>query len=460
MTDASNFLPAGRRLPPRTEAMIAYALAGLFGAVLVGPIFPLGALDGTMTLTHPLAGDIAQHIVGQRYFLADSWGWPPLVTRLIEPPLGVNIALTDSIPLAALAGRLFARWLPHGGHLIYAWAALCFGVQPAAGVLALRAAGVRGVVVTVAGGVVAGCMPALIYRFGHSALCAHFTLLLALALYFRMVAVPRLWLLLPGTALMAGALLIHPYLMAMVAVILAAAPLSLLIQGRLGQAFGLACCYLAGLAVLAGVAALGGYFGADPAPGFGYYSLNLAAPFVPALSSLFGDTRVTDATGGQYEGFSYLGLGLMLLALVAAAGLRRRLARRWLAGHAGLLAVTLAACVYAVSDTVYAGQHLLFHLPIFPAFLQQFRASGRFVWIGLYVLATMSAALTAMTLGGALAGRDPARGRAAAICRYTRIAGPGERATARCRGVGGGSGRLSPFVAAPRPADVVAGGRL
>ncbi len=380
------------------DAVLGYALATLLGAVLVASLFPAAALDGTLTLTHPVVGDPAQHIVGQRYFLAAGWGWPPLVTRLIDPPGGVNIALTDSIPLLALLARPFAALLPRGGHLVYAWVALGYLLQPAAAVFAVRSAGVGGLAGPLAGGVMAVCMPAFLFRHGHAALSAHFVVLLAVGLYFRLVRAPasRWWL--PATALMVAALLIHPYLMAMVVAILAAAPVSLLVRRETGAAVS-SLRLLGGVGVLACVAALGGYFGAGTAPGFGYYSLNLLSPFVPAGSDIIGGFVVPDATGGQFEGYSYLGLGLMALAVAAVLQLGRPAVRAWLRGHAGLLAVAAGAAVFALSDTVYAGQRLLFHLPLSPGFLRQFRASGRFVWVDLYVLLVLAVVLTWLGLG-------------------------------------------------------------
>ena len=52
----------------------------------------------------------------------------------------------------------------------------------------------------------------------------------------------------------------------------------------------------------------GGSGGADI--GWGHYSMNLLSPIWPAHSGLFGPNRPDmDATGGQYEGFNYLGAG-------------------------------------------------------------------------------------------------------------------------------------------------------
>ena len=368
------------------DAWFSYASAWLVGLLVAASIFPAAALDGTLSLTHPVSGDTAQHIIGQRYFLADAWRWPPFVTRLIEPPGGVNVALTDSIPLAALLTKPWFRWLPRGAHVVYLWVALCYVLQPVAAVFALRSAGERRPVPNLAIALFAISMPAFIFRFGHAALCAHFLLLLALGVYFNLARRPagRWWLACP--CLLLAGLTVHPYFVPMVAGLLAAAPLSLLARGQLRAAWRVAL-QLAGSVALLGLGMVaGGYLGADTASGFGYYSLNLLAPFTPSGSALIAGYPIMDATGGQTEGYSYLGLGLAGLAVLALAQFGRSPARAALWRHAGLALVAAGALLFAVSDQVYLGHHLLLHLPIVPRVLRQFRASGRFVWIDLYVL--------------------------------------------------------------------------
>lgn len=73
------------------------------------------------------------------------------------------------------------------------------------------------------------CFPTFLARINHSALCAHWILLLALGLYFKALELQNrgrfwpLWLLAVLTDL---TLLIHPYLMVMVGALLGAVSLS------------------------------------------------------------------------------------------------------------------------------------------------------------------------------------------------------------------------------------------
>jgi len=111
--------------------------------------------------------------------------------------------------------------------------------------------------------------------------------------------------------------------------------------------------------------------------------MNLLSPFVPQKSGLFpGLGSVIDATGGQYEGFNYLGLGLLLatlLMLPSEAGWLRRNVRR----HASLFVVLVLVTAFAVSNRVFLGHWQLFELPLphLVRVLGTFRSSGRFFWL-------------------------------------------------------------------------------
>ncbi len=127
----------------------------------------------------------------------------------------------------------------------------------------------------------------------------------------------------------------------------------------------------------------GGSGGADI--GWGHYSMNLLSPFWPAHSGLFGADRPDlDATGGQYEGFNYLGAGGWLLVLVALATGGWRGLRAWVP----LVLVLGGLTLIALSTVLYAGHLLVLSLGIRP-WDQVFgivRASGRAFWIVGYAI--------------------------------------------------------------------------
>jgi len=362
----------------RHERLLVYGAALALGALFVACLFPRAILFPADYRAVAWWGDRAAGMIGQRYFLAAPWGWPPMQ---VDALAGVNTALTDSLPAAMLLLKPFQTWLPPGFYLQELWIALAWLLQPAAAVYALRGAGVRswpGALAVAA----LSLLPTLLARFGHTALCTHALILLAIGLYLRLVRTGRGWW--ASAALLPASLLVHPYLMAMVAAVLLAGPLSLLLAGRPWRA---AAMWLAlGLAGT-GVASLAlGFGGPAPPLGYGVFSMNLLAPLAPSRSTLFPDMAF-DATGGQIgEGYQYLGGGL--LALLAVAGVLVALGRcdvPW-RRHRGLLLVMAGLTLFAASGTAYLGPYRVMHLTRIPGFVQQFRVTGRFFWPVAYAL--------------------------------------------------------------------------
>ena len=370
----------------------AYLLAALLGLVVAAWTFPLDFLFPHAGLPWAPVGDAAQHAIVQRYFLQDSWRWPPLLAMNLNTPEGLNIAFADGIPLLALPLKLIAAWLPQGFHGIGLWYAISCVLQPVAAVWALRGAGETRLLPAIGVALAALSTPAWLGRYGHAALGGHFLLLLSLGLYPRLVRGPRLWP--AAVALSVATLLTHPYLMMMGMALLAAVPLTLLLRrdrGWIMAAAGLGACMAAVLLVMVGF----GYFGAVGDGGYGRYAMNLLSPVWPYRSGLLPGlvTAEVDATGfGGWEGFNWLGAGLLLgLALALWHGGAWGLVRR----HAGLALAMLALTVLAVSQRVGLGGQIVLDLGQAPAVLEQFRASGRFFWPVAYVLLIGTALLLA-----------------------------------------------------------------
>ena len=245
-------------------------------------------------------------------------------------------------------------------------------------------------------------LPLFLFRFGHIALCGHFLVLLSLILYVRAKDVPvgddRPIIL--HLLLLFAALLVHAYLFAMCAAIFAASLGQLWLDGRRRpiRIAGYGGAALVGILI---VMVVSGYIGTKFVPGYakglGIYSLNLLSPFYPQRDSGLlmqrdsnlapGTAPIIDATSGQYEGYSYLGLGLLgLLVLVVLTSPRGiwDLVRR----NAALVIVMAAVTVFAASNRVYWGNHLLFEYSypaLFEKIANQFRSTGRFAWPVVYV---------------------------------------------------------------------------
>ena len=356
---------------------LAYAAALTCGVALVFVLMPPEAITGAGGIWRSPAGDMAQGLTGHLAFQLDAWRWPLLFAKNLFWPHGVTIALTDSNPLFSLVAKLLGTVSPGPPrNLLGVWLALCWLLQPVAAVFALRAL-CRSLAGAVAVAVLAGLFPALLIRLGHVNLCGHFLILLALGLTLRLLQekTTRRWI--AAGLVLTIAILSHPYLFMAAGSTLAAVPLQATIRRRDRSWWRAWPPFLAvtGAPVLLFALLAGTLGGGDK--GFVVYSMNLLSPFWPQRSGLFGaDLPIIDATGGQYEGFCYLGAGSLLLLLAALPRIGRL--RRW----PGLVIVLAGLTLIALSSRVYLGQIKLLDLGVKPweDIFAVFRASGRAFW--------------------------------------------------------------------------------
>ena len=373
------------RPAPDLVRLLCYACALGAGLWIVLGLFPRDLLLHGVVPDARVTGDVAQHVAGQRAFLQDSWHWPPLRTTMLDAPGGLNVAMADANPLAILPLKLAGALLPPGFSAVQLWLALAYLLQPLAAVFALRSAGETRVVPALAVSLFAVSMPTFLFRHPHSALSSHFLLLLALASYFHTTRGlrGRDWL---PVVLLPASFLIHPYLAFMTMAVLTAAPATLLLRAdrRWLRATAVLC---AAVVLTVALAFLLGYEAAPPSGGFGDVSMNVLSPIFPTFSRLFGrNLGFVDATGAQYEGYQFLGTGLLALlpCCVVAACLSTR--TRFLQRNWGLVLASLALTALALSCVVYVGTHKVLDLRPVPTVFHQLRASGRLFWPVAYIL--------------------------------------------------------------------------
>ncbi len=384
-------------VPRRVPALLLVSAAISMACCLL--LFDPGFLDGSAPFWRDPYGtipgswaDMATALSGYDYFVRDEWRLPLFQVARLGAPGGTNVIYTDSTPVLALAGRLLFRLTGRAPNPFGLWTALCLVASAASMTLLAVRLGARSLAAALAATAFGLCAPALLARWGHTTLMAQFEVTLSLAGYFGAArASPALPRLLWTAPLCALALWTHAYLFAMVAAVAAAAIAQAVLDRRLRPAQGLGLA--AGLAALLGAQlVLSGYLaaaGALSAIGFGLTSANLLSPFVPdrdVLAILLGLPR-PDATGYQYEGYCYLGLGALLLLWCARRPLAGQ-ARGAVARHPCLLAALLACSLFSLSDEVFLGTLHVLHVPLPPAAVTLagvFRASGRFAWPATYL---------------------------------------------------------------------------
>ncbi len=371
-----------------------YAVAAALALALYIVVYGPGHLLGTNAYWTLPVLDERMALIGYRYFLHEPWHWPVFVSHAINVPYPTSVAFSDCIPLWALVNKTIATvippWQSFSSHAYLGlWHGLTYALQPCFGVAILRRLGHRGWSASVLSALFFLAVPAWIARYGHPGLSAHWIELWAIYLYLATPAGGP-WhrrLTVAWIALLAIASLVTPYHAAMALGVFIAS----LVRSR--QARAAATLLPLGLASIAIALWFAGYFAQQIATaqwGFSRESTNVLSWLIPIRSGILGDARWianVDATGYEYEGAAYLGLGGLALLALLLPQVRTlpAVARR----HIALFTFALACWLFAMSNHVYFGSHELVTFPI-PKLLRwltlQFRAPGRFVWIPMYVL--------------------------------------------------------------------------
>jgi hypothetical protein len=319
------------------------------------------------------------HVAALRYFVWDDWRWPLTRTSRLGGEEGTVIVFTDAMPVYGLALRL-VRWaISPEFNFLGVWFALCYALQGMAAVAAARMWRATRWAHCLAAAAIAVSMPAWLVRTVHAALSFHAPLLLGCGLLGLAGRRPPARVAAAGLVLCWWMLATNAYLFVMQGA-LTLALLAQLARRGWGRRRALVALAALGAGSLLEMWVLGYFTPHGPGVGFNYFSMNLLSPIHPPASALLG--RVggdVDATGGQYEGFNYLGLGLLGLVALAGWSYRHELNELASRRRPELLA-GLALTVFALSNQVYLGKRLLLNLPPPPAVVTQLRAPGRFFW--------------------------------------------------------------------------------
>jgi len=341
--------------------------------------------------------DITAHYIGWQFYRAEPWGLPLGRIQSYMHPFGTTITQTDSIPWVAAIAKLFSRWLPQKFQYFGWWTLFCFIMQ---GVMAGRLfdARFRSFLATMAAVTLLLLSPPMMYRlFFHSALVAHWLLLWAVYLFLEALDGRSHWR--EWVLNLSLSIVTHPYLFAMNFMMGFWCTVHAVCDHRAHplNRWSLVHAALPCLCSLAAGFVFGVFssIGKAPAIGLGVWSANLNAFFNPMDWSVF--LKGLDYLKGQYAGFAYPGLGVLLAGFMALI----LVAARWRAHEfqaAGrklifLALVVLSLMAFAVGPKVAFGSRELFSYELPHGLMEMwsiFRATGRFVWPVCYLLVFIS----------------------------------------------------------------------
>lgn len=328
--------------------------------------------------------------------------WPLTYTDRLGFPKGEAVALTDLNPLLALILKPLSPLLPEPFQYFGLETVLVCALQFFFAVRLLRLIlGRNGTEVWLAG-LFFLVSPVLAWRLvQHYALANQWLLIAGLLVFFLAqqpgaTGIRRFSI---SAVILSGiAIGTNPYIALQVLAILMAAVCSLLWTRRLGLR-GAAAITAALAAVALGVSYVmgfiihGGY--GYTASGYGYFSMNVLSPVDPQIYGSSFLHKLPHATAGQYEGYNYLGAGVIALAAVVLALLLARW-EKWklpaLSSTVPLGVCCAALTLMALSTNVSVGSKVLFKshaaLKLVP-YLAALRATGRLFWLCNYLILTV-----------------------------------------------------------------------
>lgn len=390
--------------------VLAGALLGAVAFFCVNTGASLDVTNDTWIRDGYVEKDIIQHYTGWLFYRQSPLGFPLGMSEAMNYPQGAAVTYTDSVPLMAIMFRILSPLLPQTFQYFGLYTLLCYMLQGASAALLLTVF-LRSPAAVLLGSGMFILSPIMIERaFRHTALASHFLILFALYLYFANKHEGP-WRYRRGYLVLAGlATAIHPYFLPMIFAILFADLIEHMILARK-----LIKPVLFLLAAFAVVGAVGFSIGAFSTPssggstGYGYFCMNLNSVFNPVSCSGIQWSRVLPALPqglGSYDGFNYLGLGILIsfplaVLLWMIANFRTRL---WtmLKTHFGLIFVCACLTAFAVSCTVLANTRVLLTIQL-PAFLMNlgstFRSSGRMFYPVYYLILLFTVAFFGRRFG-------------------------------------------------------------
>jgi len=388
---------------------LLFLIGALLGAVCFVGIYGVRVLDFTNTgwLFYG-DNDLRQHYIAWCHYRANPWHFPIGLVDTLSYPFSMSVIYTDSIPLFAVFFKIFAPVLPETFQYFGLFGLISFMLMGGLSAV-LLARFIKDPVICILGSLFFDMSFQVIHRlFYHTALGAQWIIILAFIIWVYDGLIKGMWkkiIIWAGMGFLCVA--IHSYFLAMVGMVLAAVMVQQFLLIRKDEksfikAAKLPLCEFAAfcLAGIINLWILGGFYGGTSAAGFGLgtFSSNLNT-FINPLQYGRLMPRLPLLFDFQYEGFGYLGCGILFLFFAVAVGLVFRMVRKSpeKAFHSNkiygrmTLALAIVSILAATCPIIAYGDKEIIHIP-YPGFVEKvlsiFRSNGRLIWVAVYILMT------------------------------------------------------------------------
>ncbi len=373
--------------------VIFYILIAVLSAAVFFAVYGSSVLDPCYEdwlLDH---GDLTHNYLGWKAFRNTDWTFPLGMTDQLIYPERISIIYTDSIPLFAIIFKLFSFILPKTFQYFGLWGLLCYILQGVFTAVILSRFTDNKILV-IPGTLLLVISPALFFRmYFHAVLSAHWLILFALIpLLDRNSSCRKLLVFSFLLGFLSASIHIY-FLLEIGFIILGYCIKCFILTKKYRKVFTILGAYI--ITAVLTVWVLGGFqvSGMGDTFGLGAYSFNLNGFLNPQGYSSFLHTLPL-YTGGQYEGFSYLGAGMFLLIIIDLAMLlKKRTALFDIAASKDtclIFAVIIFFSVFTALSPLATFNHQVVYKIKLPGFIEKlwslFRSSGRLIWPAYYLI--------------------------------------------------------------------------
>lgn len=374
------------------------AFFSIYGFRILNPIYTDWLLAG---------GDLSQHYLGWVAYRISEWHFPIGLTDLLAYPNYTSVIFTDSIPIFAVIFKVLSPLLPESFQYFGLWGIICFLLQGIFSARIIRKYTDSYLAVS-AGSLLIVLTPTVFYRlYGHEALAGQWIIVFTLDLIFSYEKYSASRKKLYSTIIAAGILSvsIHMYFLIMCGILVFSyCVMDVIHRRKIRRALSTLLTYCAAAFItiwlLGGFVATGSTYEAE---GLGYHNTNLNSLYNPmGVSSIL--QNLPSCKEGQYEGFGYLGFGVMLLlftaviCLIVNEGNLLKTISAYREKLISIFCVCLLTLVVSVQTVVSFGERELYVIRL-PKMMEKiwgiFRSSGRMVMVINYALAFSCIAIIA-----------------------------------------------------------------
>lgn len=386
-----------------------FLLGALIGAVIFIMIYGICILNPTYDdWIFINRNDQPQHYLGWTYFRRSPWHFPLCLTDGLLSTGAVSCMYTDSIPILAIFFKLLSPLLPETFQYLGIWALICYMLN--GGFSAILMYRIKpNIAFSAACSVLFIMYPPILQRiFFHDALIpiwlilAAFILLLNSKTQWKNRFTPViLW-----SVLCAISVTIHMYFLPMIYIVMLGWIIIEVFRNKNIQRALLTIFSSVALTLFV-LWIIGAFYNSNSQAdiGFGRYSANLNTLFNSYIySDLIPPLPLRE---GQYEGYGYLGAGVLLCGIISVfysinhfavqKGNFLKNIAKWMKTYSvevfSFLTIFFISFMYAASHIVVLNDIEIINLSFLPekiiSICNIFRASGRFVWISGLLLTTL-----------------------------------------------------------------------